>query len=166
MFPQLWNLKPVTWIGVFGILGMLISTFVMQIVIKKQKNNNNSIKILLIINLLYILSMIIFGITKNFGMMLSAYLSIIMLKSINKPIMNALLSSHIKENIRATVLSTNEQINSLGEILGGPIIGIIANNSSIGVGIAATSIFLIPITIIFLKLNINNIYFCRNKFKL
>lgn len=152
--PKLWNLKPVTWFGIFGALGMLISSFVMQVVIKKQKgrDNNKSIGMLLIINLIYMLSMMIFGLTKNFGIMLSAYLSINALKSINRPIMNALLSIHIDENVRATVLSTNGQINSLGEMIGGPIIGIIADKYSIGVGITTTVIFLIPVSIIFLKL--------------
>lgn len=152
--PKLWNLKPVTWFGIFGVAGMLISSFVMQVVIKKQKgrDDNKSIGMLLIINLLYMLSMMIFGLTKNFGIMLSAYLSINALKSINRPIMNALLSIHIDENVRATVLSTNGQINSLGEMIGGPIIGIIADKYSIGVGITTTVIFLIPVSIIFLKL--------------
>lgn len=156
VLPKLWNLKPVTWFGIFGILGMIISTLVMQLMIKSGKVNKGKgdAKLLLLTNLLYMLSMLVFGITKNFNMMLAAYLALNMLKSINRPIMNALISSHIEGNVRATVLSTNGQINSLGEILGGPIIGLVANRFSIGIGIAATVIFLLPVIFIFLKMSI------------
>lgn len=157
VLPKLWNLKPVTWFGIFGIIGMFISIFVMQIMIKsrKGKDSKGDSKILLITNLFYMLSMLVFGITKNFSMMLTAYLLLNMLKSINRPIMNALINSNIKGNVRATVLSTNGQINSLGEILGGPIIGVIANKFSIGIGITATVIFLIPVISIFFKMSIS-----------
>lgn len=64
--------------------------------------------------------------------------------------MNALIASHTKASFRATVLSTNGQINSLGEMIGGPITGIIANKYSIGTGISSTVVFLIPIIIILL----------------
>lgn len=155
MLPHIGNLKPVTWFGIFGILAMVISTVTMQIIINKRKitTNKDSSKLLLNINLYYAIVMVVFGITKNFSIMLIAYLLINMLKSINKPIMNALIASHTKASFRATILSTNGQINSLGEILGGPIIGIIANRYSIGAGISSTVIFLIPILIILLIMN-------------
>jgi DHA3 family tetracycline resistance protein-like MFS transporter len=122
---------------------------------RNGKDSNGDAKILLITNSFYMLSMLIFGITKNFSIMLTAYLLLNMLKSINKPIMNALISSNIKGNVRATVLSTNGQINSLGEILGGPIIGVIANKFSVGIGISATVIFLIPVISIFSKMSLD-----------
>lgn len=158
VLPKLWNLKPVTWFGIFEISGMIISAFVIHVMIKKQKsrNDNKSISMLLVVNSMYIVSMIAFGITKNFYMMLFAYLLINTLKSVNKPVMNALLSNNISENIRATVLSTNGQINSLGEMIGGPVIGVIANCYSIGIGITSTVIFLIPVIFIFLKLKVNS----------
>lgn len=156
LFPQWLNLKPVSWIGIFGILGMLISTCVMQVINnRKYKDDHSNIGILLMTNLLYMLAMIIFGIAKNFSLMLASYLVLNMLKAINKPIMNSLANSHIHGGARATVLSTNEQINSLGEVLGGPIIGMIANKFSIGAGISSTAFFLLPIIIIFLKLMIS-----------
>jgi DHA3 family tetracycline resistance protein-like MFS transporter len=152
-FPQWLNLKPVTWIGIFGILAMLISTGVMQIINnRKYQDDPSRIGLLLMTNLFYLVNMIIFGITQNFSLMLAAYLFLNMLKTINKPIMNSLANNHIQGCARATVFSTNEQMNSLGEVLGGPIIGIIANKFSIGAGITSTAFFLLPIPIIFDKL--------------
>ncbi len=155
VFPQLLNFKPVTWFGIFGILGMLISSLMIQVINNRNiKGDHNSIEILLITNVIYMLSMIIFGLTKNFQLMLATYLTLNMIRAINKPILNSLMNRHIKGNARATVLSTNAQINALGEVLGGPVIGIIANVFSIGVGLSATAFFLLPIIAIFIHLKI------------
>ncbi|WP_415337379.1 tetracycline efflux MFS transporter TetA(P), partial [Clostridium perfringens] len=135
--PKLGNLSSVTWFGIFGILGMILSFIVMHFMAKNLKNEDNrkNGKLLLCINILYISSMLIFALTKNFSLMLIAYLATNTFRIINEPIFSAWLNGHIDDNSRATVLSINGQMNSLGQILGGPIIGIIATNISVSIGI-------------------------------
>ena len=125
--PKLGNLSSVTWFGIFGILGMILSFIVMHFMAKNLKNEDNrkNGKLLLCINILYISSMLIFALTRNFSLMLIAYLATNTFRIINEPIFSAWLNGHIDDNSRATVLSINGQMNSLGQILGGPIIGII-----------------------------------------
>lgn len=129
--PKLGNLSSVTWFGIFGILGMILSFIVMHFMAKNLKNEDNrkNGKLLLCINILYISSMLIFALTRNFSLMLIAYLATNTFRIINEPIFSAWLNGHIDDNSRATVLSINGQMNSLGQILGGPIIGIIATNT-------------------------------------
>lgn len=156
--PKLWNLQPVTWLGIFSITGMFLSTGAMQLIIKKLENNKklNSFSILIINNIFYVLAVAIFALTGSFTIMLTAYLSITMFRTINDPLFNAWLNSHIEDNARATVLSTNGQINALGQILGGPIIGIIASRTSISIGIASTSIMLAPVIILYILSIVND----------
>lgn len=152
MLPKLWNLNPVTWFGIFGIAGMVLSAIVMHFMAKKlnddDKNNNG--KLLLGINIFYILFMFIFAITKNFNLMLIAYLATNTFRAINEPIFSAWLNGHIDDNARATVLSINGQMNALGQILGGPIIGIIATNISVSIGIACTSLLVTPVLVLYI----------------
>lgn len=150
--PTIGNLQPVTWFGIFGIVGMILSAIVMQFIIKKLEKNNKiqSFGILLTTNMFYILTMIIFALTKDFSLMLMAYLSTNMLRTINDPIFNSWLNSHIEDSARATVLSTNGQLNALGQIIGGPIIGIIATRVSISIGIACTALMLTPVIILYI----------------
>ena len=138
--PKLGNLSSVTWFGIFGILGMILSFIVMHFMAKNLKNEDNrkNGKLLLCINILYISSMLIFALTRNFSLMLIAYLATNTFRIINEPIFSAWLNGHIDDNSRATVLSINGQMNSLGQILGGPIIGIIATNISVSIGIVCT----------------------------
>lgn len=154
VLPPLGGLKPVTWFGILGILTMLLSALAMQLAIRRWSSPSarGSLNGLSLINFLTILNMLLFGLTRSFGLMVAAYLAISMLKALNRPILNAFLSSRINGSIRATVLSTNEQVNSLGEILGGPLIGLAAERFSVGLGISSTVIFLIPVSLILLKL--------------
>ena len=153
ILPKLWNLKSVTWFGIFGILGMILSVIVMHFIENKlkteEKNKNQNGKLLLYINIFYILFMLIFALTRNFSLMLIAYLATNTFRTINEPIFSAWLNGHIDDKARATVLSINGQINALGQILGGPIIGIIATNISISIGIACTSLLLTPVLVLY-----------------
>ena len=150
--PKLGNLSSVTWFGIFGILGMILSFIVMHFMAKNLKNEDNRKigKLLLCINILYISSMLIFALTKNFSLMLIAYLATNTFRIINEPIFSAWLNGHIDDNSRATVLSINGQMNSLGQILGGPIIGIIATNISVSIGIACTSLLVTPVLVLYI----------------
>ena len=150
--PKLGNLSSVTWFGIFGILGMILSFIVMHFMANNLKNEDNrkNGKLLLCINILYISSMLIFALTKNFSLMLIAYLATNTFRIINEPIFSAWLNGHIDDNSRATVLSINGQMNSLGQILGGPIIGIIATNISVSIGIACTSLLVTPVLVLYI----------------
>ena len=150
--PKLGNLSSVTWFGIFGILGMILSFIVMHFMAKNLKNEDNRKhgKLLLCINILYISSMLIFALTRNFSLMLIAYLATNTFRIINKPIFSAWLNGHIDDNSRATVLSINGQMNSLGQILGGPIIGIIATNISVSIGIVCTSLLVAPVLVLYI----------------
>ncbi|MGV3151768.1 tetracycline efflux MFS transporter TetA(P) [Sarcina ventriculi] len=150
--PKLGNLSSVTWFGIFGILGMILSFIVMHFMEKNLKNEDNrkNGKLLLCINILYISSMLIFALTRNFSLMLIAYLATNTFRIINEPIFSAWLNGHIDDNSRATVLSINGQMNSLGQILGGPIIGIIATNISVSIGIVCTSLLVAPVLVLYI----------------
>jgi len=150
--PKIGNLQPVTWFGIFGIAGMVLSAIAMQFIAKKleEEDKNQSGKILLVANIFYICFMLAFALTRNFNLMLVAYLSTSLFRSINDPIFNAWLNNHIDDSARATILSMNGQINALGQIIGGPIIGIIATKFSISIGIACTSLLVTPVLVLYI----------------
>ena len=150
--PKLGNLSSVTWFGIFGILGMILSFIVMHFMAKNLKNEDNrkNGKLLLCINILYISSMLIFALTRNFSLMLIAYLATNTFRIINEPIFSAWLNGHIDDKARSTVLSINGQINSLGQILGGPIIGIITTNNTVSIGIVCTSLLVAPVLVLYI----------------
>lgn len=150
--PQAFGFKSVTWFGLFNIAGMLLTMVGMQLIVKKleRKNKTGSLTVLIMSNLTHIVGLIVFALTKNFTWMLCTYLMIHAVRRINEPLLNAWLNNHLEDQARATILSTNGQVDALGQILGGPLIGVIAGKMSISIGILCTVIFLLPVTGIYI----------------
>ncbi len=150
ILPKVGELQPVTWFGIFSLAGTVLNLTILYIIEKGMaKNKINQLLFLIYNNSFCIISVILFALTRNFYIMVLTYLLTSCLKTVNNPIFNARLNSSIEDNVRATVLSANGQMNALGQILGGPIIGIIAERLSVSTGIFYTGILLIPVVLLY-----------------
>lgn len=54
------------------------------------------------------------------------------------------VSTKMDEKMRATVFSTSGQLDSFGQIIGGPIVGLVAQQVSIPWGLVCTAFLLLP----------------------
>lgn len=146
-FPIAANIKPVVWIGIINGSAMLMSMLAVEY-IKRRMEKTGELKrvwILTLINILMVVSMILFGLSRNFTLALSVYLTFYILRTINGPIISAWRNKNIKSEIRATVISTYGQMDALGQIIGGPIIGFIALKTTIPTAIVVSAIILCPV---------------------
>lgn len=151
-FSKLLELKPVVWIGIINGCAMVLSILVVQYV-KKRMNKTGEIEkvwMLIAINILMVMSIVLFGLSGNFSMALSMYLTFYITRIVNGPIYRAWMSKNIKSEVRATVLSAYGQVDAFGQIIGGPLIGFIAVKTSISTAIVVSGIILSPIIIIFI----------------
>lgn len=149
--PSIGGLHSVTWFGIFNIIGMFMSILLMQFIVKKlETNKTKGSTILLFTSVFHLLFVGFFALSGNFILMVTSYLLTKMFRTVTDPIYNSWLNKHIDDNARATVLSTNGQLNSLGQIIGGPIIGIVATKYSISIGIFCTTLFLIPVVALYI----------------
>ena len=55
------------------------------------------------------------------------------------------MNEHVEERMRATVFSTNGQLNSFGQIIGGPLVGLVAQQISVSWGLVCTALLLLPV---------------------
>ena len=53
------------------------------------------------------------------------------MRTIKEPVLAAWMNDHVDEKMRATVFSTSGQLDSFGQIIGGPIVGLVAQQVSI-----------------------------------
>ena len=67
-----------------------------------------------------------------------------LMRNLKEPVLTAWMNEHIEERMRASVLSTNGQLDSLGQIIGGPLVGLVAQQFSITWGLICTALFLLP----------------------
>lgn len=146
-FPSALNLKPVVWIGTIDGAAMLLSILGVQYV-KKRMERTGSLErlwVLTLINVIMVIAVILFGLSGNFGAALSMYFIFYIMRTTNGPIYRAWRNRNIKSEVRATVISTYGQIDSMGQIIGGPLIGLIALKASVSTAIMASGIILSPI---------------------
>lgn len=108
--------------------------------------------LLILINFLMVIGIIVFAVSKNFALAFSSYLTFYILRTTNGPIYRTWLNENIESRVRATVLSTYGQIDSLGQILSGPIIGFIAQKINMPVSIIVSALILSPVILLYLYL--------------
>lgn len=150
-FPTLWLLKPVTWFGLFTVVGTLLSLGGTEF-IRRTVNFDNQRAItraLFCLNAVGVVVLLIFGLAGNFPLAVLAYLSYSFCRSVNGPIYTTWLTQHIDAKVRATVLSMSGQVDALGQIVGGPPVGYIGSVISLRAAMIATSIILSPVLLLF-----------------
>ncbi len=143
-FPTL--LKPIFWIGLINLIST-ISTIVIVEVIKRnleKKGKLEKVWMLSMINILMIISLIFFALSNQFILAMMMYFSFYIFRVTISPIYRAWMNQQIESSVRATVLSTFGQIDAFGQIIGGPILGIIASSISIEFALLISSIVLLP----------------------
>ncbi|MGV2941971.1 MFS transporter [Mesobacillus sp. LC4] len=148
------NIKPVVWVGIINGIAMVTSIIAVEYIKRKLEKTGKLQKVwlLIAINLAMVLSIIGFGLAGNFTMAFSAYLTFYILRITNGPIYRAWLNENIESKVRATVLSTYGQIDALGQILSGPIIGFVALKFGLGLSIVTSGLILAPVVALYLYL--------------
>ena len=69
--------------------------------------------------------------------MLLVFLLAGLMRTIKEPVLAAWMNDHVDEKMRATVFSTSGQLDSFGQIIGGPIVGLVgpAGVHTLGAGL-------------------------------
>lgn len=149
-FPSMIDIKPVVWIGVIEGTAMLLSIVSVEYIKRRMKKSGelDRVWILTLINVFKVVSLIIFGISSKFSFAVTSYLLFYTLRTANEPIYRAWRNKNIKSEVRATVISTYGQMDALGQIIGGPIIGLIALKASISTAIVVAALILTPVIIL------------------
>jgi DHA3 family tetracycline resistance protein-like MFS transporter len=85
-----------------------------------------------------------FGLARQFWVAVIAYLVASLLREAAAPMLNSWLVASTTSQHRATVFSIHSQVDALGQIAGGPPVGYVGQRFSMGTGIAASGLFLLP----------------------
>lgn len=146
IMPSFGLLNSVTWFGVMNLLGSGLGIFVSQVLIVylERKGNASRTGVVLFTSAGYIGGLILFALNRNFGVMLAAFLLTGLMRNLKEPVLAAWMNEHVEEKMRATVFSTNGQMDSFGQIIGGPLVGFVAQQFSVSWGLICTALLLLP----------------------
>jgi DHA3 family tetracycline resistance protein-like MFS transporter len=96
--------------------------------------------------------MVAFGLARSFWLAVTAYCLSIALRVTSDPIIRTWINQNTESSVRATVLSTDSQVNSLGQMIGAPTIGAIGSAISLQAALVTAGLARVPVAMLFARL--------------
>ena len=124
----------------------MVSQPITEIVKRRVDINSHRavVSMLFAFNVFLMVSVIVFGLAGNFALALVAFWSASVCRRADVPFYMTWLTRNTDARVRATIISMSGQVDAIGQIAGGPVIGLVGNIVSIRAAIAATGIILSP----------------------
>ncbi len=146
--PALWHLPVVMWFGIISMVTALLSILAMEIIQRRVDTLKHAAWTLLLLDSARMVTIGVFALAGQFGLAVAAVLATSLVRTIRQPIYTSWLNQRLDSNVRATINSLASQVDALGQIIGGPFIGLIATIGSLRGALVATALVLLP-TLIF-----------------
>jgi len=145
--PTIGNLSNVVWFGLINASVMIIAIGSTEIIRRRADglDHRRMVKILALFSAVISAGLVIFGLAANFFMALLAYSTIAIVRRTLQPLYTAWINRGIPSSVRATVLSTYGQMDAIGQILGGPIVGVAAKQFGLRAAIVLAGVLLTPV---------------------
>ncbi len=147
-FPAFGHYQPVVWFGVLNVLGSLFSFLVVWGCRKRVQaangNLKNTVRLLTAFNAVVILSLALFAWARDFWMAAALLMVRGAALSLMHPLFDAWVVQSVDPKVRATVLSITNQGNALGQVAGGPGIGMIGKYRSLRWALFGSALLQLP----------------------
>jgi DHA3 family tetracycline resistance protein-like MFS transporter len=155
-FPRFVDWEPVVWFGILNgavaILG-LVGTEIAQRRLDVSRQGAIA-RILIALTLATALCMLTFGLTRNFWLAAATYCLSITLRTVADPVLRTWINQNVESAVRATVLSMDAQLFSLGEVVGAPAVGAIGTAASLPAALVAAGLARLPVALIFARIGL------------
>ena len=142
--------QSIYWFGAFYAVAFLLNMAVLKVVELKVKRRFATV--LLVTNGILTISMLFFAFTGHFIVAVLLYWAIAAMRNVNYPLMSVMTNERLESKGRATALSMFGQLDALGQVAGGPLVGLIALYTSISGGIATSAILILPTLFLFWRM--------------
>jgi MFS transporter, DHA3 family, tetracycline resistance protein len=152
--PELHGLDPVVWFGVFNIVGLVAGIVITSFLVPRFEFADNSklARTLLGLTVVLSVSVVIFGLAASFAVASVAYLVARLARRLKDPLYATWLNKNVEDSsVRATVNSIASQSDAIGEVAGGPAIGVVGTVASLRAALVATGLLLTPTIALFIR---------------
>src|SRR5579862_1100940 len=143
----------VTWFGIFSLGSTLLTIGVVEVILRRVNTNTHQsvARALFAATGLLTISVMVFGLTGNFALALALYWLIMTIRGVSNPLSIAWVNQNTDSRVRATVLSLTGQADALGQIAGGPIVGVIGEFVALRAAIVTAGAALSPALLLFAR---------------
>lgn len=144
--PDVFGLDSLVWFGIIPIAWRGIAALLTAALQRWLKTDDARVAawILVWAHLLTAGGVVSFALAGSFGWMVASYIVVMVMRMASYPVTTAWMNQHIDSEARATVFSLSSQANAIGQIIGGPPIGLLATARSIRTALLACAAILTP----------------------
>jgi len=146
-FPTAVDLQPVAWFGLIRAAVFILAIGATELMRRRAAalNQAQMATLLAILTGLMAVGMIVFGVVPGFGLAVLAYVLVAVVRATLLPLFSAWTNQGIPSEVRATVLSTLGQMDAVGQIAGGPFLGLVATRWGMRLAMAMSGLLLLPV---------------------
>jgi MFS transporter, DHA3 family, tetracycline resistance protein len=152
-FPVVGGLAPVVWLAGINLLGLGLSAAGARWLERRldRAGTHHPAAALASLTALTAAGSLAFGLAGNFGLALAGTLGVRVCRALSVPLVLIWLNRSIPSDLRATVLSMEGQMDAVGQVAGGPLIGWVGSSVSIAAALMASAGVLLPATGLYLR---------------
>jgi DHA3 family tetracycline resistance protein-like MFS transporter len=145
-FPHLLGMRPVTWFSVVACVVAVLALGTTELAGRRTRRlgPGSVTTTLLILTAATAILVVIMGTAHAFYLFIGAYLAVSALRPAYEPLVTGWMVVRVESRVRATALSARDMSDSGGQIVGGPVIGVIGNLVSIRAALLAGAAALGP----------------------
>ena len=149
--PGLGPLDPVAWFGLSSYVTLALGFALLEVVRRTVDTTSDRAvaATLVVLQGLYVASLVAFGLATGFPFAIAMFWARGPVRRASGPLLSAWQNRFVPSRVRATVLSFGGQMDAVGQMLGGPLLGAIALGWSLRAGFVASAMVLVPVVIAF-----------------
>ena len=145
--PDLGPLDPIVWFGIVNAVGLLLGITAIEVVKRRVDvaRGPGVIRSLAAVNAALIVSTAAFGLTGRFAVAVAIFWVVDLLRYTHLPLFQAWVNRGLESSTRATINSSVSQMDGLGQIFGGPVLGAVGAVRSVAAAIALAAFLRTPV---------------------
>jgi DHA3 family tetracycline resistance protein-like MFS transporter len=151
--PDWLQAQPVVFIGAIQAVGMLLSSAALGLLHRRVDTESHlaTARSLLAITGVLISSVLAFALAPWLIVALIARWIISVTRAMIDPLYTAWVNQRLDSRVRATVLSMGGQVDAIGQVAGGPVVGAIGNALSVSAAITVSGVLLTPVLALYAR---------------
>jgi MFS transporter, DHA3 family, tetracycline resistance protein len=152
-FPGIGELQPVVWFGIIR-FGTAVGSILAVEVLRRHVNTSSHASVsrwLFAINAFQMLSLLVFAFSGDFLVGMLAVWSAVSLSRMYDPLQIAWINQNVPSHVRATVISLNSQTASIGQIAGGPVLGVVGTLLNLRAAMLGAALALAPALLLYMR---------------
>jgi len=136
-FPKLDGLHPAMWFSLFAVAAAVLGLGSTELARRRTERlgPDSVVGALLVVTLAIGGAVVAMATAHGFALVVGAYVAVTVLRPVLDPLLSGWMVTRISPSVRATALSAKDMFDSAGQIVGGPVIGVIGTLASIRIAL-------------------------------